>query len=150
MKAEDCTFERTVYCDRYISGHLMKGKILSPVLSATSTEWQFRGNLNPTVVVEWDGDDEGVCKVPVNVLLTEEEGLLEVQRLADAQAQLEREFEACRGPIAYKLAEAAKALDEANKMASATKHNLQDFYDDVRPLMNAIRLAGWRASHFSC
>jgi hypothetical protein len=102
------------------------------------------------VVIEWEAEGDSVSKVPINLLLTEEEGLAEKKQQDDAQAQLEREFEACRGPIAYKLAEAAKALDEANKMAGATKHNLQDFYDDVRPLMNAIRLAGWRASQFSC
>lgn len=149
MKTEDCTFDRIVYMEQH--DHFFRGKIISPVLSSPSTERRFKGNLYPTVVIEWveEGGDS-VSKFPINLLLSEEEGLAGIKRQEDAEALLEKEFEEVRGPIAYKLAEATKALNEANEMAAASKHNLQDFYDAVRPLMNAIRAAGWRASQFSC
>lgn len=66
----------------------------------------------------------------------------------------EEEFKALQVVIGEKFAAAAALIEEANQLAEEAGHDPvgdnYDFYDQVRPLVNAMDSAGWNSSSWSC
>lgn len=66
-------------------------------------------------------------------------------------SELEKEYDAVADQIREKLKEAGKLIKEANKMAKKTgADSLNDMYDAVGPLEDAMDACGWRTSSWSC
>lgn len=76
-------------------------------------------------------------------LMTEEEA----NTLYD---KLEGEFNAFANIIEDKMKEAGKLLVEASELADKNGHNLHELYDQVHPLMKAMREVGWSTSSLTC
>jgi len=102
----------------------------------------------PAVVVEWDNGN--VQKVTARSLMNESEADAEEAKLTAEQSKMEEEFEVARAKIAAKMNESAAALREAAKLAKEAGADLQDFYDETRPLLRAMDAAGWSTSSLSC
>jgi len=127
-----------------IGGTLQRGTVIGQAKQVTSG----LGVGLDTYVVEWDNGH--VQKVTARSLMSESEAEVEEQRLNEEATKLEQEYEKARSRIAAKIDEAAQALREATKIAEASGSELQDFYDEVRPLMRAMDAAGWSTSSLSC
>ncbi len=98
-------------------------------------------------IVQWDprwkGDKSAIEEVHSNLLISEAE--------ADVKAAaLETEFTALEKMVKDKLNIAAKALDEATKLAAAAGFSLSDLHEANSNLMNAMDNAGWRTSSLHC
>src|SRR5574338_893740 len=59
---------------------------------------------------------------------------------------LDKEFKETTKQIKEKMKEAAALVKEANKLAKKTGNTLEEMYDAVRPLVNAMDSSGWRSS----
>lgn len=66
-------------------------------------------------------------------------------------SELEKEYEAIAVQVRAKLKEAGSLIKEANKMAKkAGASSLNDMYDAIGPLEDAMDACGWRTSSWSC
>lgn len=63
---------------------------------------------------------------------------------------LDKEFKETTKLIKEKMKEAAALVKDANKLAKKTGNNLEEMYDAVHPLVNAMDSAGWRSSSWGC
>lgn len=136
LKAIQCTISAVVYLASG-TAPLARGKIAGPL--------DHTKNL---VIVEWDNGN--LSKKDIRLLLDEETGQAENKRLLDEKDRLEREFENTRVQCGKKLAEAAKLINEASKMASKHGTNLQDLYGESQSLVSAMSAAGWNTSSWQC
>jgi predicted DsbA family dithiol-disulfide isomerase len=118
-----------------------------------------------TVIVEWD--NKQIQRITTRSLLSEKDALTQDQTLkeealrakaervrAEARAKkerlrLEQEFEQSRELIASKFVEAAKLVEEADKLARKAGKSLYEL-DEAQPLIDAMEEAGWDTSSISC
>jgi hypothetical protein len=134
LKPAEAVLDAVVY-QRGNAAPLAKGKIAGP--------------LNGTIaIVEWD--DGRLAKMDIKYLLNEVSGIAENQRMQDEQTKLEEEFARVEEIVKDKLAEAAKLVNEAAKIASDADADIQEMYDAARPLERAMENAGWRTSSWHC
>jgi hypothetical protein len=108
----------------------------------------FDPRVGETIIVEFDNGH--VSKTAVKALLLEAEASVQERLVDDEKSRLERDYETARANIAVKIREAAAALTQATKLAELAGSELQDFYEEVRPLMRAMDEAGWSSSSLSC
>jgi hypothetical protein len=134
LKANEATIGTVVYQ----AGHaapLARGKIAGP--------------LNGTIaIIEWDNGQ--LAKMDIKHLHSEIVGIAENQRMQNEQERLEAEFARVEEVVKEKLAEAAKLVNEAAKLASDADTDIQEMYDATRPLERAMENAGWRTSSWHC
>ena len=97
------------------------------------------------VFVNWD--DDWQKKNPEEIY--ESELMLESE-MDEKLSELEKEYNAWVGPIAEKVKEAAKLLNEASNLADANGKELANMHDAVSPMLGAMRNAGWRTSALWC
>ena len=65
--------------------------------------------------------------------------------------ELEKEYEAVAVQVRAKLKEAGALIKEANKLAKkAGAESLNDMYDALAPLEDAMDACGWRTSSWNC
>lgn len=134
LKASEATLGVVVYQ----AGHaapLARGKIAGPLTGTVA-------------IVEWD--DGRLAKMDIKHLLSEVVGIAENQRMQDEQDRLEAEFARVEEIVKDKLAEAAKLVNEAAKLASDADADIQEMYDATGPLERAMENAGWRTSSWHC
>lgn len=65
-------------------------------------------------------------------------------------SKLEEEYNAVAKAALDKVTAAAKLLNEASAIADAAGLELASMHDAVRPMMSAMRGAGWRTSALHC
>lgn len=97
------------------------------------------------VIVEWESDwmRRRHPQIAESELHTAEE-------LKAKVAQLEKEYDDLAKVIGDKVKEAAEKLNEASAIADQHGRDLSSLHDIVRPMMGAMRNAGWRTSALHC
>ena len=100
---------------------------------------------NGHVFVKWDSDwrkPNPSEADPANLI---------PEKDADAKlSQLEKEYNEVATAAYEKVKAAADLLNEASSLVNARGLELADMYDTVRPMMHAMRNAGWRTSALHC
>ena len=99
------------------------------------------------VSVTWD--NAWINQTHFNKLYSPDELMHEEECRAILNA-LEEEFTAVEAKVRVKIAEAATAIEEANKLANTTGRDLHDMHESTRPLYRAMDNAGWSTSSFDC
>lgn len=138
LKPNQVTVGAVVYLSS-TQAPLKQGKILAPLDNTHG---------NNLVVVEWHGGQ--IQKIQCHMLLSEADGAAENQRLLAEQEKMEREFELVQTECAAKLAQAAKLVREAGKLAQSKGQDLLEMYDATRELERAMGDAGWNTSSWHC
>lgn len=100
---------------------------------------------NGQVMVKWDDAWRNSNNHPVDVATLALESVLK-----EKLSKLEEEYLEIEKEIRVKMKAAALNIKEANKLAKKTGHSLEEMYDVVDPLINAMDAAGWRTSSFGC
>lgn len=77
--------------------------------------------------------------------------LLPEEEMKKVYVTLEKEYEAVAKQVRAKLKEAGSLIKEANKLAKkAGAESLNDMYDVLAPLEDAMDSCGWRTSSWNC
>jgi hypothetical protein len=100
---------------------------------------------NGQVMVKWDDEWKNKNNHPVDVSSLALESVLK-----EKLSSLEEEFLEIEKEIKIKMKEASVKIKEASKLAKKTGHSLEEMYDAVSPLVNAMDAAGWRSSSWGC
>lgn len=141
LRSVDCLPGTVVYYIKDQETPFPRGKIAG-IVSKHSTAGEV-------VIVEWDTGK--LEKVELKVLFNEANGKAEEENRLAEEKRLEEEFEATRLIIAAKFKEAARAVNEAARIADAHGIDIQeDLYDEADCLEDAMRDAGWRTSSWNC
>ena len=93
------------------------------------------------LMVKWDDSWKNKDNSAV-----EPSSLLLEKDLKEKLSKLEKEFLEIEKEIKNKMKEAGLKIKEAQKLAKKTGHSLEEMYDAVRPLVDAMDSAGWRSS----
>jgi hypothetical protein len=101
------------------------------------------------VIIKWDATRYDAAHEG-NLDLEDQKSLYPEEELKKKWSKLEEDFTKLEVQVVDKVKAAGKLLREANKIAKKTGHSLEEMYDAISPLMDAMDDCGWNTSSFGC
>lgn len=131
--------------DRYGESKVVKGIRVSEYGEApdygTVTDILSSGK----VVVKWDSEWKNR-----RAAFTDPSELMLESDIKTEYSRLDKEFDEVKKQVKAKMKEAGKIIADAHKLAQTTGNNLQELYDAIQPLEDAMDKAGWHTSSWGC